>query len=272
MQLKDKMIQIQQPVSLENYSKSLVETGCKNTFLNIVYRFRQLSSVSQRGQKDYDDIWVCFNEEIKKLNRDFRQTFLGISPDARCASLYVMSHRHIELEKIVGKKYSHIFSWNRESNDLNKRSRIDYTPEKYRYVITAATAFLFSKYETVYRFQFQITALKCLFEFFKYHNIIDFDTVLYEINRVQNFEFCIIDNYIADFKLNTDRLQKKTGRKSNSLRLPDKQTIAGWIAAGMTQTQIKNQLAEQFNVSAKTIQRHLAALGLTKNVGRNKIH
>lgn len=252
---------------------SVVEDAKLNTFNDKTYSvfktyansFRTANQLVDLEREHYiKDIEIKTSQALTEINRIYRADFLNVSADYKRANLTVWSFAGKMLVDVVSARYNYIFN----KRNYKDRAKLNCTPEKLRETTIMALAFLFAKYQKVYRFHLYATLLKVALDFFDYESLMSCD-IYNEYVQILEIDIDIIIDKIKEIGLTPAVKVKKTRKKKDKLEFPPREYFEQWLSSGQyTVTQIKSAIAQQYNVSEKTVQRKLAEYGLTRKYNK----
>ena len=210
------------------------------------------------------DIEIKSTQALNELNRIYRADFLKVSPDYKRENLTVWSYSGKMLVDVVGQSNNFIFN----KRNYKDRTKLNCTPQKLRETFITALAFLFSKYKTVYKFHIYGTLLKVALDFFEYESLMQCDLINEYVQSLE-IDVEVILNKIKEIGLTPAIKIKKPRVKKDKVELPTKEQFESWLSSGeYSVTELKNIIAKQYNISAKTVQRKLAEYGLTRKYNK----
>lgn len=212
------------------------------------------------------DIEINTAKALTEINRTYRADILNVSADYKRENLTVWSFAGTMLVDVVGQKNNFIFN----KRNYKERTKLHCTPQKLRETVITALAFLFSKYKTIYKFHIYATLLKVALDFFEYDSLMQCD-LINEYVQILETDIDIINNKAKEIGMKPVVKIKKTRQKKDKVELPPKEYFEQWLSSGQyTVTQLKDIIAKQYNISAKTVQRKLSEYGLTRKYNNNK--
>lgn len=212
------------------------------------------------------DIEIKTAQALSGINRTYRADILNVSPDYKRENLTVWSFAGKMLVDVVGKDNNFTFN----KRNYKERTKLHCTPLKLRETVITALAFLLSKYKNIYKFHIYATILKVAFDFFDYESLMQCD-LINEYVQVLETDIDIIITKSREIGLTPAVKIKKTRQKKDKVELPPKEYFEQWLSSGeYTVTQLKDIIAKQYNISAKTVQRKLSEYGLTRKYNNNK--
>lgn len=230
-----------------------------------VNSFRSVNFLVDLEREHYiKDTTIKASKALNEVNRIYRQDFLGVSPDYKRENLTVWSYAGKMLVDAVADTFGYKFN----KRNYKDRVKINATQQKLHDTFIMALAFLFAKCKTIYRFHLYATLLKVVVDFFDYESLKDCDILNEYVQTLETDIEDIIDK-IKKLGLTPAVKVKKTRPKKDRVDFPPKEHFEQWLASGQyTVTQLKDIIARQYKVSAKTVQRKLAEYGLTRKYNK----
>lgn len=198
---------------------------------------------------------------LKKTNKKYREVIMGRKENFNQVSMVVLSHNGNKFKDILGDIFNFKFL------PFKNKTVIAFTKEKFEIALRIAYAFLFAKYDTVYKFQLEATFQKILIEFF--------NPATYEINVIEavfnkslGWLLSDINALITQFGLKQKKI-RLIANKNKITSFPTKEQYIKWLKT-YSHTELKEILAKQYKCSTKTIQRDMAQKGVTRTYNKEK--
>lgn len=202
---------------------------------------------------------IILNNAINDINKTFKTQYLKVDANYKKAGLTAWSFRGVELTELLSQHFD--FKFCRKIYSI--RTKVKYTEQKFIDAMIYACALLFAKYETVYSFQFEVTCIKVICDYFDCNDI-DYSRILDVMNKILLIEFDTILRKINELNMKPAKTPKR--QKKSKTQLPSREMFEDWVTCGKyTMTQIKQSIAKQFNVSERTVHRKLVEYGLVRD-------
>lgn len=250
------------PTDIQQSKLSLISEKirtAKNDYLqSCIVNFQSVDLERENGFRDAE---IKLNRYLSQINEEYKVNILKVDKNYKKVGLWVHSFAGVELIDLLGKAFD--FEFHRRV--YSKRSKVKFTVDKFETAMKYATALLFAKYETVYSFMFEATVIKILCDYFECEQA-DYQNIKKYVNNFGETAFSEIKHIIdtLDFKP-LKEMKGSTGKSKVRKELPTKEMFEIWINSGRySLTEIKTMIAQQYNVSARTIHRKMDEYGLIK--------
>lgn len=217
------------------------------------------SIIYHKNDNDMVYYYILTTNKFREITRGYRKDILKVSESYKKKGILAQTFDGIDLMDCIASE----FRWNFHSRSYDKRKMISYTPSKFRTACMIAFAFLFSRYNNVYDFQAYATMIYVLMEYFDFRTVNR--DICKEIDIIMTMDIALVQKYQTKYIGQRSIKPRKKKVVEKKAKLPSYDEFKLYLDSGKyTHAELEKIIADQYNVSTRTVRRHIAGLGLAR--------
>lgn len=250
----------------QRFMQFFEEVCDRDSIHNKGYLMSILKKMNYYESKTYPLINAKFKTGINKLSSSKKNQY---------GNLYTRTAGGNRLEDLIASDSNFTICKTNFSKDGKHCFRKYFLQAKSLYKLALyITALSFMTAKKISHLQILVAFIMAVIEFFRVQDIRWNDLLIFLKEFISTVEWADVEELVSELKQKTDDMNSRIGKLRTGLQygkteIPAEE-IVNLMESGMAQKEIQNSLALKYNVSAKTIQRRMAGLGLTRAYTKSK--